>query len=253
MSDQSDYWSQAAERYEEDFIDPDLPGGRNPVRPALAALADANHTSVADLGCGTGPLLPYLASLFRRVIAIDFAPGMLDRARQRCQHLDNIHFHQRSLSDLGDIEPVDVAVAVNSFVMPDLDELHRCLKATHQQIRPGGTFLGIVPSMDGVHYLTMLLLDRARRTGMPLAQVRKNAASHADHSMYDFAFGEFRFRGLVQHFWHKFEIPYRLRQAGFRQVHVGKAPLAWEQFRCGKELSRHPPPWDWFFRAVKPI
>src|ERR671924_268168 len=105
-ADQAHFWSRAAEGYEQEFIDPDLPGVRNPVREALAALAD---------------------------------PGELAGR-------------------------VDVAVAVNSLVMPDVGTLEAALRAVHAALKPGGRFLGIVPAIDGVHYFTMLLLDRARQT-----------------------------------------------------------------------------------------
>ena len=144
---------------------------------------------------------------------------------------------------------LDVAVAVNSLVLPDLDELEAALRAVRSTLRQGGHFLGIVPAMDGVHYYTMLLVDRARRAGMPLAMARRNAAHHAEHDQYDFAFGQFRFQGLVQHFWQPFEVRYRLRRAGFRRVRLAKVHLAWEQFGAGADLSGQPPPWDWFFRA----
>jgi SAM-dependent methyltransferase len=251
--DQAESWSRAAERYEQEFIDPDKSGARNPLRPLLKNLAGSAHPIVADLGCGTGPLLPFLAEHFRQVLAIDFADNMLERARERCRDLPNIRFVQRSLTDLTGIgAPVDVAVAVNSLIMPDLDELHRVLAAIHGLLRPGGTFLGIVPAMDGVCYLTMLLLDRARKRGMPQPAARKNAAQHGEHELFDFAFSEFRYRGLVQHFWQPFEIPYRLRLAGFEKVRVKKLPLTWDQCSCGGDLKEFPPPWDWFFHARKP-
>ena len=251
MTDQAHFWSKASQFYEREFVDPDLPGGRNPLRDVLAGLAGPANSTVADLGCGIGPLLPFLAEHFRSVLAIDFAEGMLRRARERCQGLANITFLQRTLMDLTGCGPVDIAVAVNSLVLPDLVEMQQGLGAIHGLLRPGGTFVGIVPAMDAVHYLTMLLLDRARRSGMPQAAARKNAAAHVEHELYDFAFSEFRFRGLVQHFWQPFEVPYRLRQAGFRRVRLSKVSLSWQQFGCGKDLGDHEPPWDWFFQAEK--
>jgi SAM-dependent methyltransferase len=194
-------------------------------------------------------LLPRLARHFRRVFAVDFAEGMLDRARRQCRAA-NVEFLCRSLTDLAPLAGlVDVAVAVNSLIQPRLAELEAALAAARASLRPGGQFLGIVPAMDAVHYHTLLLLDRARRTGMPEEQARQNAAHHAEHALYDFAFGAFRYRGLEQHFWQPFEIRYRLRRAGFRLLRKAKVRLPWEQFACAAELRRYPPPWDWFFHA----
>src|SRR6185437_2166988 len=251
MSDQAHHWSRAAEGYEEAFIDPYLPEVRNPLRQAIAELAD-QQKAVADLGCGIGPLLPFLAERFRRVIAVDFAEGMLARARERCQGVANVEFVKRDLTNLTDLAgQVDVAVAVNSLVLPDTAALDAALRAIHAMLRDGGHFLGIVPAIDAVHYFTMLLLDRARLAGMPEDKARLNAAHHAEHEYYDFAFGTFRFKGLEQHFWQPFEIRYRLRRAGFRRIRVAKVHLAWEQFGCAPELSDYPPPWDWFFQAQR--
>ena len=65
---------------------------------------------------------------------------------------------------------------------------------------------------------------------MPESKARQNAAHHAEHVYYDFAFGAFRFQGLEQHFWQPFEVGYRLRRAGFRHVRKSKVHLAWQQF-----------------------
>jgi SAM-dependent methyltransferase len=248
MSDQSHHWSAAASEYEAEFIDPYLPDVKSPLPAALAELA-GNHV-VADLGCGTGPLLPTLAAAFREVIAVDFADGMLARARERCLGITNVEFLKTNLVDLSALRGrVDVAVAVNSLVMPVLADLEAALHQVRAALQPGGQFLGIVPSIDGVHYHTMLLVDRARKAGMPDEQARQNAGQHAEHPLFDFAFGTFRYHGLEQHFWQGFEIPYRLRRAGFRRVRRKRVALSWGQFACGNELKRLPAPWDWFFHA----
>jgi SAM-dependent methyltransferase len=252
MGDQAEHWSRAARRYEHEFIDPYLPEVRNPLLAKLAALTDAAQQTVADLGCGIGPLLPFLARHFRHVLAVDFAPGMLERARARCADLGNVEFVRCGFSELATLgRQVEVAVAVNSLVLPDSGELQAALAGVHGLLRPGGRFFGIVPAMDAVHYFTMLLLDRARQSGMPEAAARKNAAHHAEHELYDCAFGEFRYRGLVQHFWQPFEVTYRLRRAGFRRVKLAKVALSWQQFGCAKDLGHLDPPWDWFFQAER--
>ena len=247
---QSDAWSKAAADYESEFVDPYLPEVRSPLAHTLARLAGDGTRTAADLGCGIGPLLPELATRFRRVIAVDFAEGMLARARERCHGLKNVEFHRRGLADLAPFAgQVDVAVAVNSLILPNLGELEAALRGVHAALRPGGRFFGIVPAVDAVHYFTMVLLDHARAAGLSPESARRQAARHADHGLYDFAFGEFRYAGTEQHFWQPFEVRWRLRRAGFRRVRLKKVRLAWHQFGCAADLGHLPPPWDWFFEA----
>jgi SAM-dependent methyltransferase len=249
MPTQDQSWSKVAPNYETEFIDPYRADVHSPLLDRLRQSAGAKRV-VADLGCGIGPLLPFLAEHFDQVHAVDFAEGMLQRARLRCKGLKNVRFLQQPLTDLGPLAgQLDVAVAVNSLVMEDIRELEKSLQQIRQALRPGGVFLAILPAMDAVHYLTMLLVDRALARGMPMAQAQQNAAHYCDHALYNFAFGEFRYLGLQQHFWQPFEVRYRLHRAGFRGIRMTKVLLAWEQFSCAADLQRQPPPWDWFVEA----
>lgn len=253
MPNQDHFWSLAAASYEKEFIDPYLPDVRNPLLKVLRRLADPRKKNVADLGCGIGPLLPFLADHFRSVVAVDFAAGMLDRARAKAAGCGNVSFVQTSLTDLAALrEPLDVAVAVNSLVMPDVRDIDRVLAEVYRVLKPGGSFLGILPAMDAVHYFTMLLLDRALASGKPPDAARKNAAHLGDHETFDFAFAQFRYQGLEQHFWQPFEARYRFRRAGFKRLRLKKVFLSWPQFSAAPELKQYDPPWDWFFLARKP-
>lgn len=251
MTDQSRAWSEAAAHYEAEFIDPVRRPGPNALLDAIASIPRAASLVVADLGCGAGPLLPLLSKTFRHVHAVDFAPGMLERAK--AHSAPNIAFHPSAITDLSPLHgTLDAALAVNSLVMPDPADLDRALAEIHRALKPGGRFLAVLPAMDAVHYHTLLLLDRALASGLPLDAARRNAAAHAEHALYNFAFGGFRYKGLEQRFWQPFEIGPRLRRAGFVRIRRKKLRLAWEQFACGGELRHHPPPWDWFVTARKP-
>jgi SAM-dependent methyltransferase len=252
MHDQAHHWSRAASRYEEEFVDPYQRARRNPVLNYLSRL-DGQPLTVADLGCGIGPLLPLLSERFARVLAIDFAPDMLRRARERARGLGNVEFHQFGLTDLAPLaNQAHVAVAINSLVMPDVGQIEATLGQVRRLLKPGGVFLGIVPAMDAVHYHTMLLLDRARRLGMPEEKARQNAAHQGEHALYDFAFSRFCYLGLEQHFWQPFEVAYRLHRAGFEAVRRRKIFLDWSQFAAGAEFAPGMPPWDWCFLCRAP-
>lgn len=251
MSSQADAWSRAAKKYHEHFIDPYRDDVHNPLFPALTEAANAGAKTVADFGCGAGPLLPFLAEHFERVVAVDFADGMLRRAKRRCKDYDNITYHRRSLTDIGDLPcELDVATSINSLVMPDVGDQEQSLQQILGALRPGGRFFAILPAMDAVHYQTMLLVDRARELGKPIAAARRNAGHFGEHELYDFAFGQFHFQGLEQHFWQPFEIRHRFKKTGFRRVTLSKIELSWKQFVFDEDMDHEPPPWDWFVKAV---
>jgi len=149
LQGQDRQWSRHAVRYNELFLDAFHPDVENPLLAKLERVADAERKTVADLGCGNGPLLPYLVGRFGRVIALDFAPAMIEHARRRLgPDAERVTFLTRAMHELDDLSgQIDVAVAVNSLVMPDVRVIDRTLRAIHASLRGDGLFLGVLPSM----------------------------------------------------------------------------------------------------------
>lgn len=248
-------WSRHAGRYDDLFLDPFRPGVESPLLPAIQTVESPQTLTVADLGCGTGPLLPHLVGRFGRVIAIDFAPNMIRSAKKRLgARASQVEFHTKAMHELEEFSgQLDLAIAVNSIVMPDLRDIDKTMTAIHQALRPGGRFLGILPAMDAIHYHTMLLYDRALSQGLELEEAERQAAFLAEHHYYDFAFGRFQFFGLKQKFWQPFEAEHRLRKAGFVDVELARVLYPWDDNIAGYEdFGDLPRSWDWFFQAVRP-
>ena len=252
LDDQDNQWSRHAARYNEVFLDAFHPGVENPLMAALEAVTDPGEKTVIDLGCGTGPLLPYLVSRFGKVIALDFAPAMIAKAKQRLgRRAKSIEFLNRPMHELDDDHgTIDVAVAVNSVVMPDVRLIDRTLTAVRAALKPDGVFLGVVPSMDAIHYHTMLLMDQSLERGATPEEAERYAAFHAEHGYYDFAYGRFSFQGLKQKFWQPFELTHRLTKAGFRSVTLDRLLYPWDESIIGGAVfADHPKSWDWTFQA----
>jgi SAM-dependent methyltransferase len=252
---QDRHWSRAAARYDDLFLDPFRPGVENPLLAEVRAVADPASKAVADLGCGTGPLLPHLVERFKRVVALDFAPGMIAKARKRLEadrKADKVTFLVRGMDDLDDFQGAfDVAVAVNSIVMPDVRDIDRTLLAIRASLKPGGVFLGILPAMDAIHYHTMLLNDEALDRGLDPEEAERHAAFQGEHHFYEFAFGRFQFQGLRQKFWQPFEIEHRFAKAGFAEVELTKVLYPWDDtITGGPTFADYPRSWDWSFRAL---
>jgi SAM-dependent methyltransferase len=252
LQGQDRQWSRHAVRYEELFLDALHPEVENPLLRWLDDIPDAVGKAVADLGCGTGPLLPHLVGRFGRVIALDFAPAMIEHARRRLgTDAARVTFATRAMHELDDLAgQLDVAVAINSLVMPDVRVIDQTLRAIRASLRPGGLFLGVVPAMDAIHYHTMLLMDKALDGGQKPEEAERLAAFQAEHHSYDFAFGRFSFQGLRQKFWQPFEIRHRMTKAGFTSVELGHVLYPWDDSMAGSdELAEYPKSWDWSFRA----
>jgi SAM-dependent methyltransferase len=252
FQNQARHWSRHAARYGELFLDPFAPNVENPLWSALAAVPDAKHKSVADLGCGTGPLLPFLAERFGRVIALDFAPAMLERARKRLGEsaADRVVFLERPIHDLDDFAgQVDIAVATNSLVMPDVRLIDRSLRSIRACLRPDGQFLGIVPSIDAISYHLMLVMDQAIDQGLEPKEAEKFASLNVERRRYDFVFGKFHFQGIHQKFWQPFEVEYRWKKAGFTNLTLQKVLYPWDDTLTGDDLAGFPRSWDWFFQT----
>jgi SAM-dependent methyltransferase len=253
LQNQDRHWSRHAARYCELFVDPYDSNVETPLWEALAAVQDAATKTVADLGCGTGPLLPYLAQRFNRVIALDFAPAMLKLSAGRLEPdaTARVTFLKRPMHELDDFAgQLDVAVAVNSIVMPDVRLIDRTLRSIRASLKPGGLFLGVVPSIDTICYHLSLLMDQALDQGFEPKEAKRLAALQTERRHYDFAFGEFHFDGIRQKFWQPFEIEYRLNKAGFSSPSLGKVLYPWDESVAGSAtLAGFPRNWDWFFRA----
>jgi len=252
---QDRHWSRAAARYDDLFLDPFRPGVENPLLDAILAIPDPASKTVADLGCGTGPLLPHLVGRFGRVVGLDFAPGMIAKAKKRLEAAgtgQDVTFLVRKMHELDDFAgKLDVAVAVNSIVMPDVRDIDRTLRAIRAGLKPGGVFLGILPAMDAIHYHTMLLNDEALDRGLDPVESERHAAFQGEHHFYEFAFGRFQFQGLRQKFWQPFEAEHRFAKAGFARVELTKVLYPWDDtITGGPTFADFPRSWDWSFRAV---
>jgi SAM-dependent methyltransferase len=245
-------WSKHAGQYDELFLNPFRPGVVNPLLDWIQKERSPGTKSVIDLGCGTGPLLPRLVGHFSRVFALDFAPAMIEKARERLGNAaSRVEFLTRPMYELADLAgKLDLAVAVNSIVMPDEREIDTTLRAIRATLRKGGKLLAVVPAMDAIHYHTMLLYDRELDRGHEPPDAKRKAAVLAEHKYYEFAFGSFTFDGLRQKFWQPFEIEYRARKAGFVHVELDRVLYPWDDHQAGgAAFEDEPRSWDWFFAA----
>jgi SAM-dependent methyltransferase len=242
-------WDRIAADYFGEVVSPLSAGVPRTLLRALDAIADPERKTAGDLGCGIGTLLPTLARRFRRVLAIDFSPAMLGRARAACR-LRHVSLHRADLADLRAFAArLDVAVTVNAVLTPDAERLDRIFDALRRVLRPGGVLLGIFPAMEPILYQGFLIHERERRRH-DATRARLRTSRILERAKYDFVHGTYRAGARAQKFFYGFELTHRLRRAGFRGVRLRRVTYPWGEAVGGYEsFPGEPPMWDWLVRA----
>lgn len=245
-------WDAISRDYSAEIVSPFDEGTSNPLFDELLSMEDAQRKTVADLGCGTGPLEPFLAQHFGRVVALDFSRGMLRNARRNVD-AKNVSFHRADLADLRRFrDSFDVAVAVNSILAPSPRRVDRMLRQIWTTLVQGGTFFGVFPAMDSILYHAMLVLERenSEHESEPLAI--QHAKKVCEHEKYDFVTAVFDDDGHRQKHYYEFELRHRLRKAGFTNLRFRKVRYPWDDSVSGFEcFPGMPKLWDWLVSAER--
>lgn len=117
--------------------------------------------TVADLGAGTGFLLPALAGHFRRVLAVEPSPTMLECARRRITErgFGNVSFHAGDLGRLP-IRGCTCHLAVACLVLHHVPEPDTALVEMHRILHRGGRLLIIEQQAHDNQVFREMMQDR---------------------------------------------------------------------------------------------
>lgn len=97
---------------------------------------------IADIGTGTGGMLPYLADISAKILAVDLSQGMLRKARAKARSLgiEQVEFIQGDLAELP-LEDNSVDAAFAALVLHHVARPVSALQEMRRIIRPGGSLV----------------------------------------------------------------------------------------------------------------
>ena len=133
-------WSDKA-RHWDAHIGPDGDTNRRfTVHPVLfRMLGEVAGQDVLDAGCGTAYLSILLARRGAHVTAIDYAPGMVEVARENIAAAGAaIDCRQDSCCVLETVPDASCDAVVSNYVLQDLEDLDGALRSFRRVLRPGG-------------------------------------------------------------------------------------------------------------------
>lgn len=110
------------------------------VTPWLLSALLPEGATIADLGCGTGALLPLLALQAGRVIGVDREEAMLTVAASRAEGLANVTLHRASLDALP-VERRSVDLALSALVLHHVADLPPVAAEVARVLAPGGRWI----------------------------------------------------------------------------------------------------------------
>ncbi len=95
---------------------------------------------VLECACGTGAISIYIAQKCKKLIATDFAPGMLRQAAKKCRKYSNVVFKKADITNIKcKDERFDKVVAGN--VIHLLPEPEKALRELERVVKPGGKII----------------------------------------------------------------------------------------------------------------
>jgi SAM-dependent methyltransferase len=110
--------------------------------------------TVADVGTGTGGMLPFLAQIASRIVAVDLSAEMLRRARAKARALGlrEVTFLQGDLGALP-VEKASVDAAFASLVLHHAPRPLQALREMARIVRPGGAVVVLDLVSHGLDWL----------------------------------------------------------------------------------------------------
>lgn len=246
------YWNAVAARYDDEVFNSAAADRTGVLRRRLDELAHSGHVA-CDFGCGVGHYVPLLAPRFKRVVAIDFAAGLLEKAQQRYADLDNVEFLQADLArGRKKLPRAHVGLCTNVLIHPDSTIRRAILRRVQRQLFRGGRLVALVPSTESVLYAGMQLAAWCQRDGVRESEAVRKGLRATARSAPDLLRGVLLAGGERTKCYLREEAEVVFRDAGFGLLSSDKLEFPWtEEFETPPHWMGPPYPWDWLFVLEK--
>ncbi|GBE19522.1 demethylmenaquinone methyltransferase [archaeon BMS3Abin17] len=245
-------WEKVSDDYYTEILSPIKNSQENPLMKDLDVLGGKNK-KIIDLGCGLGEIEKDLSKQFGEVVGIDFSKKMVESAKKRNKSLNNVEFYVKDMTNLQSFDnKFDVAIAINSILSGNLNEINKIFKEIHKILRKDGKFIAILPSMEVFIYQSLIIADKESKKNKNQEKIRRKIRELIMKQEHDFLLGITNFEGKQKHYY-QFEILWRLKKAGFKSIRIKRVFYSWEEFEEAGQgyFPGEDPPWDWYVICEK--
>jgi SAM-dependent methyltransferase len=250
MFNEKDHWNKIAPSYDDEIFDVFQSDRKKKLPIYFRKHAGLTKTAI-DFGCGNGKSFPYIAPLFRHILGLDISKGLLKQAAQR--GFTNIDLKQLDLTKKNlRLTPVDFAFCCNVIMFPVIDKNLIMLKNINRALKPEGTALIVLPSLDSALFSSWRLIDLYRREGVKPDDIPSHEFHYFKGSKRDILQGIVYIDGVATKHYSEPEMQVIFKEAGFHITKIDKLEYDWNtEISSPPGWLQDPYPWDWLVECRK--
>jgi SAM-dependent methyltransferase len=247
MNEES-HWNAIAPSYEDEIFDV-FRSDRNHRLPVYFKKYAGHDCRAIDFGCGVGKAFPYLSSLYGNILALDISTECLAVAKSR--GYENIELRQADLTATTlRLVPADFGFCCNVVMLPELRKNETMLRNIRKALKPDGTAVLVLPSLESILFSSRRLIDWYRREGVSPDRIPVAEFDYFKGSKRDLLQGIVQISGVKTKHYSEPEIQVMFADAGFRVTAVERLEYEWNtEFESPPRWMKEPYPWDWLVEA----
>lgn len=244
------HWDRIGGGYDDTIFDV-FKSDRNRVLPKYFR-KHANKKGLAiDFGCGTGKSFEYLSPLFKEIVAVDISGELLQQAKNR--PFKNIQFRQLDLTkDKISLPKADFAFCCNVAMLPEIERTYAIIRNIQKSLKPGGTAILVLPSLDSVLYASWRLIDIYKKEGIDIHEIPDSEFDYFKANKRKLIEGIIHIDHVPTKHFMRTELDVVFKKAGFKLVNVDKVEYDWTtELASPPNWLKDPYPWDWLVECKK--
>jgi SAM-dependent methyltransferase len=248
--DEKSHWNRIAPSYNDEIFDVFQSDKKKKLPRYFKKHGGLNKTAI-DFGCGNGKSFPFIGPLFKHILGLDISKGLLKQAQQR--GYTNIDLKQQDLTKKNlALPPSDFAFCCNVIMFPVIEKNLIMIRNIYKALKPGGTALIILPSLDSAIFSSWRLIDLYRKEGVNPADIPAHEFHYFKGNKRDILQGIVHIDGVPTKHYTEPEIQVIFKEAGFSVTKVDKLEYDWNtEISSPPEWLQRPYPWDWLVECRK--
>lgn len=248
------YWNKVAVNYESEIFDVYATNKGAVLQKYLKKHTNKNHSAI-DFGCGVGKAFSILSPGFKNVLALDISQVCIDASAlvKKTNNYSNITLKRMDLSRKNlQLPACDFAVCVNVVMLPALEKNKAIIANIYKTLKPGGSAVFVVPSLESGIFATQRLIDWYAKDKTKPEEIPNSDFIHIPKSKLEMVQGLIRIdKEPTKHYLHV-ELLSVFGSVGFQVTAIEKMEYPWStEFQAPPAWMEAPYPWDWMIECKK--